>query len=442
MLPLSSDMTGRSLAKNIVLTGAGLLAAIALLKPDYEPVVPAHNDFMQRSIIGQSINDAFASNASGLTGCINEYPQVDYEAHLASRWDAKINRHTNLHPDVPELSQRVQQRFRDGPKTKMSLEDRLIDVQNTLDVAPINWDHLRQTKMFSPRPNTDKQSLELFQKPRMELLKNISQELDASYFMAITMTEFFASHDGHANATLLDHMFKDAGVEYVLSLPANDQHRSYSGQQITWSSVTETNRVHKTQYDIMDISGNQDIEVSHLHSLTKFADILRDLPDNQLKDFERLLSDKKNLSAITGGLHYKPVFTKNAVMYSLQENTSLTDGFRQVGDRRLQQYVQKMRTNIDAINNPQENKSFMLEDFVKVGTNSQGKLVYRVLTTPQDTACEITTALDRLVDERVQLNQLFNRQGFPVSSVNQDTLYVLAEPLEYSSNASFTSTQE
>lgn len=424
-----------------------LLGALAIFKPDYDIPSPTSNQPIQRSIIGQTINDSFAQNATGLVGCINESPRVDYERHLAQRWDAKIRRHQDLHPDVPGLAESVQERFREGPRTRMSLEERLDSVQQTISAAPVNWTKLGQKKLFLKNPpevngKPDIQAIKDFQEPRMQALSYLSEKMTAPYFMAITMTEFFASHNGQANAALFDHMLKDAGVEYVLSLPANDKHRSYTGQQVTWSSVEETNTVHDTSYDVMNLSGNQDIEVSYLHSLAKSADILRELHDDEIESFKELISSDEELASLMGAMHYKPVQAKKAVMHSLQSETPLLTSLQRTGGNRLAQYAQKMQANLHALKHPQPRPQITTNDFEFVGYNSKDLEVHRYLRKADETACEITTAFDQAVSDPANSGVVYSKWGVPTQPSKQDTLYVLATPKTNDSRVVLARTQE
>jgi hypothetical protein len=160
---------------------------------------------------------------TGIEGRLPAATKVNYCSQLTLAWQAKLNRDEVSPATVKALPYTIST-YCEGAKTYTDLPTYLGDVQERIDAsyAAINFDGL-----------CDKFKADTSE---CELVRTAARGITAEHIVAYGLTELMPRpKDGEFNAAMLDHLFQNAGMEFVMSFPAlGDPLGSKGLFQFTW----------------------------------------------------------------------------------------------------------------------------------------------------------------------------------------------------------------
>jgi hypothetical protein len=160
---------------------------------------------------------------TGIEGKLPGATEVNYCSQLKLAWQAKLNRDEVSPATVKALPYTIST-YCEGTKTYTDLPTYIGDVQNRIDTSyeAINFNGL--CDKFDATAS------------ECELVRTVVHGITAEHIVAYGLTELMPrTKDGEFNAAMLDHLFRNAGVEFVMSFPAlGDPLGSKGLFQFTW----------------------------------------------------------------------------------------------------------------------------------------------------------------------------------------------------------------
>ncbi len=172
------------------------------------------------SLPAKKLSDLYARFLGIPDGPVPRQANIDFEKNLAHLWAGKIER-TDSSDSTQANVERVLAYYR-ANKNKMALKEfvRLADKEISLVKANIDWAKLCRIERLNGE--------------RCQILRAISKGIVGKDIIAYGMTEIFPSPDGALNVAFLDLLLRQAGAEYVDSLPAiHDGYLSFGFYQFT-----------------------------------------------------------------------------------------------------------------------------------------------------------------------------------------------------------------
>lgn len=172
------------------------------------------------SLPAKKLSDLYAQFLGIPNGFVPREASINFEKNLAHLWAGKIERKDSSDSTQANVD-KVLDYYRVN-KNKMSLKEfvRLADKEVASVKANINWVKLCQIERLSAE--------------RCHILRAISKDIVGKDIIAYGMTEIFPAADGALNVAYLDLLLRQAGAEYVDSLPAiHDGYLSFGFYQFT-----------------------------------------------------------------------------------------------------------------------------------------------------------------------------------------------------------------
>lgn len=333
-------MSSLSVARTYVGALAISLAAIALLKNNPPPPLSTATE----SLTGHSINSWTARAMTGLEGKIPDTTyNTDYVDRLERLWHAKeLNAGASLGAKKKgeQLVNEYQQASANGSITHMTIDDYLAESQKRISNTRIDWKTLQQRAM--PR-NPE----------RMQLVKELTNSLNAKDILAYSLTEFFGSHNAEKNLATKDYLLRTAGLEYVMSVPAVfDTLTSYGSHQFTPPAVADINFSQNTNFSINDLERFDHHELAYRFAARNITNLVAQLTEEELQTLEANHANNKDfLVQYIATAHYRPADARRAAKNSLRDGISGTLGFyaEQLGNHRVKNYADKTLANLTAV---------------------------------------------------------------------------------------------
>lgn len=180
------------------------------------------------SLPAKKLSDLYAKFLGIPNGPVPREASIDFEKNLAHLWAGKIERKDSSDSTQANVDQ-VLAYYR-ANKNKMPLKEfvRLADKEVSLVKANIDWAKLCRIERLNGE--------------RCQILLAISKGIVGKDIIAYGMTEIFPAADGALNVAFLDLLLRQAGAEYVDSLPAiHDGYLSFGFYQFTSFAVYDAN---------------------------------------------------------------------------------------------------------------------------------------------------------------------------------------------------------
>jgi len=178
---------------------------------------------------GRKLGDLYAKFLGIPDGHVPMKASVDFEKNLARLWAGKINRKDSSDSSNANVG-KVLAYYR-ANKSRMNLKKfvQLAGKEVASVKANIDWAKLCR--------------IEQLHEDRCRVLQAISKDIVGRDVIAYGMTEIFPAADGELNVAYLDILLRQAGSEYVDSLPAiHDGYLSFGLYQFTSFAVYDTGR--------------------------------------------------------------------------------------------------------------------------------------------------------------------------------------------------------
>lgn len=175
-------------------------------------------------IQGRKLGDLYAKFLGIPNGIVPRSASIDFEKNLAHLWAGKVERDDSS--DSTQANVNKVLAYYHNNKNKISLTEfvRQADKEVARVKANIDWSKLCLIERLS--------------KDRCPILQAISKDIVGKDVVAYGMTEIFPTADGKLNIAYLDILLRQAGAEYVDSLPAiHDGYLSFGLYQFTSFAV-------------------------------------------------------------------------------------------------------------------------------------------------------------------------------------------------------------
>lgn len=179
------------------------------------------------SLRGRKVADLYAKFLGISDGLVPESAAIDFQKNLAHLWAGKIERIDSSSSTQENVSKILL--YYQTNKNRMSIKEfvALAGSEIVATKKSISWPRL----CFLERLTLD----------RCSILQAISKNIVGKDLVAYGMTEIFPAADGRLNVAFLDILLRQAGAEYVDSLPAiHDGYLSFGLYQFTSFAVYDT----------------------------------------------------------------------------------------------------------------------------------------------------------------------------------------------------------
>ncbi len=186
--------------------------------------------------------------------------------------------------------------------------------------------------------------------------------------VAYGMTELFPSHDGNWNCRLLDYLLRNAGVNFVMAIPAlYDTYSSFGLYQFTSLALRRTkdgkagasniNNYLPTDLRIPDsvnkLTGDNHHRAAYLFAIYNMAFLIKGLNDKQVAKLTKYLAENKEHSVkliqFIATAHHSPRNAIRSAKRWLNEDTA--NSFTSHCDKNIRNYSIKTERNFLALSN-------------------------------------------------------------------------------------------
>jgi len=175
--------------------------------------------------------------------------RVNFSEQLDILWNQKIEISEGSRV-VPETAGAITTEYREGPASRLSLEAYIEQIDQSINGIKESkdfWNNVAHIKGLNAR--------------EAELVESICRSFDGKDLMAYALTELMPSlSDGELNAGVMDFLLKNAGKEYVESIPARyDDKTSFGPYQFTDNAVYHVEERRGASITNMALPSNQRI---------------------------------------------------------------------------------------------------------------------------------------------------------------------------------------
>ncbi len=275
--------------------------------------------------------------------------QIDFEANLADLWERKSN-HRKLTDSARAYTAQALVRYQQS-KTRMTVQQYVARAELEIDRVRkhIDWHGLCEQQRLNAR--------------RCEVLKAIATRISGKDLVAYGLTELMPSADGRFNVHYLDLLLKNAGVEFIESVPAiSDGMLSLGFYQFTSHAVRhdETTiagaslinqhiaKPAKIPGSVAHLRGNDHHRAAFCFALYNLSGLLKKVSDTELKVLDAKRGEyHSQIVQYIAASHYLPKPAQRGMRYWLENG--MRGDLRNSLRARVRMYAFKTDANLRAL---------------------------------------------------------------------------------------------
>jgi len=285
--------------------------------------------YQSGNLQGLRVNGLFG-NYLGVEGKIDEEISADFRDQLEKLWQKKLDRSNNSVVKAT-FSERVKP-YIDGTltPTRISLDDYMKQASSSIQQVRDNldWDIVQERVPLGNQADR-----------KLNILKSITDQIDAKTLTAYALTELMPSEKAQTNISVLDFLLRNAGREYVELIPAMyDKFTSFGPYQWTQYAVFDANgetrgasRVNRAipkelriPGSVIYLKGNDHHKAAFLNAVANLGDMIAGLNDSQLKVLERVHKTRnKDITEFIAGAHHSPANARKIAKRWLDNDAKL-----------------------------------------------------------------------------------------------------------------------
>lgn len=239
--PESHDISRREFLKKTTTLVAG-----AALLGSFPSTLEAEPDRGKKIRTGALEGERFTNNLysylTGIEGVVPAEVNVDYKNQLMVLCDKKrdfVRREGLPKTAFIQICNDLQREYNNLDRGKMGLQEFLNTTQREIDgvKANLNWQEMQERKKLTPE--------------KLNLLKTISESINARDLVAYGLTELMPTADGDLNINVLRFLVENAGSRYIHSVPAlYDDEASFGIYQFTPYALYDDGKERRGASDI------------------------------------------------------------------------------------------------------------------------------------------------------------------------------------------------
>ena len=315
------------------------------------PAITRSETLDTSALAGQNFGDLFAAY-TGIHGRVGSSESIDFCRNLRLLWDRKVER-SGGNMVVRQVSTQIVAKYCLATPTSMTLANYRVLVERVIGEARnnLNWAQVAQIESLDYR--------------RLSVLRNIVGALDGDDFVAYALTELMPGSNGKLNVSVLDFLLRNAGREYVESIPAlYDPYTSFGPYQFTQYAWYETGREKRggsrinralatpiAHGSVMNLKGDEHHTAAFLFAVHNLGYTIRWLNLNQVvvleNNWRRSHDDIVQFIATAHHAPYGPRGAQGAFTRWLTNRARTDYSVSLTG--RLVQYGLKTRANLAAV---------------------------------------------------------------------------------------------
>jgi hypothetical protein len=310
--------------------------------------------YPMRSLKGREFS-GLNSYYTGIRGRAPDTATIDFDHQLRLLWQTKSRRFPNR-TVVQSVSRQVMSDYLCSEPTRMTgveyveLADRAADQM----CRAIDWDAVAERKRF------DRLS---YSTERAKLVRQIGCSLGGRELVAYGLTELMPSTDGRFNVQLLDFLVRNAGREYLESIPAiYDPYTSFGPFQFTSFALYDIGRDRRGASvinhtlpnrrripgSVARLRGDDHSKAAYLFAVSNLADLVAQLNDRELRTLQRVWPHHRvELVQYVATAHHLPAVAVKSARHWL-DNRARTR-FETSCPRSIRLYALKTRVNLAAL---------------------------------------------------------------------------------------------
>lgn len=195
----------------------------------------------------------------------------------------------------------------------------------------------------------------------ISIVKNIATSFNGRYMLAYLMTELMPSKDGALNKSLLDFLLRNAGKEYIESIPALfDDRASFGPYQFTsyaiYSTTTETrgasiinvaikNNTQKIPGSVIMLRGDDHHRAAYLFIIYNLCELIKTLSAKEKVTLANCWKKKKDdVFLYCATAHHSPVYARKSARRWLDHGAK--SSYEKSCSKNILAYAQKTRNNL------------------------------------------------------------------------------------------------
>lgn len=303
------------------------------------------------SIAGRKVGGLYA-DMLGVKGAIPQHLQVDYGENLADMWFRKLDRKIVSQATIDNAHKPIGF-FLNNPDKK-SLNDFVLDAYTEIKLVRehLDWEG------FCKR--------EALEKVECAMLKKLSLQIRPIDLIAYGLTELMPSTEGKLNVKILDLLLRNAGANYVMTIPAmSDSLLSLGFYQFTSYALRHDEKIagasivnlflpkdKRLSGSVITLRGSEHHRAAYMFAIYNFALLCK---KTNAKEFAtlRLASKQKpdDLVTFMATAHHSPVYAVVDAREWLASGMKrpLSDHLKKRGKINLPSYGKKTSANLSAL---------------------------------------------------------------------------------------------
>lgn len=319
------EKENKGISRRDFLKKATTLAAGAAILGSFPRSVEAEPERGKKIHTGALEGERFTNNLysflTGIEGTVPAEVELDFENQLGVLCDMKkrfVERHPRMDKRVfLQVCQDLKREYSSQDKGKTSLQGFLNATQREVDgvMRNLNWQELGERKQLS--------------REKLDLLRSISNSLNARDLVAYGLTELMPTADGELNINVLRFLLENAGSRYVHSIPAlYDDETSFGIYQFTAYAVYDDGNKREGASDInrflekdkipgsmKDLRGDLHHRAAMLFAIRNLWYLIKDCDKKQLQALSEVWRSKHTtIIEFIAVAHHAPVHGKRGAL--------------------------------------------------------------------------------------------------------------------------------
>jgi uncharacterized protein YoxC len=283
---------------------------------------------------------------TGIEGQVEKELTINFYDNLKKMWDMKNNRKSCS--IIKELSKNLMEDY-NKKQTLMSIDDYLEEISHSIKNVNenIDWDLVGKMRRLTPQ--------------KTKILKKIAGSLTKEHIFSYSLTEIMPSNEGVKNIAVYDFLLKNAGREFIESIPAlYDNLPSFGPYQFTPFAVYDDGKERrgasipnqalpeeiKIPNDVTELRGNDHHKAAVLFAIVNIADALRGINNtSKLNNLEKKYNTHMDdIVEYIATAHHRPSNARKA--FQRWVNNDLKKSYIVSCDKMISGYAKKTAYNL------------------------------------------------------------------------------------------------
>ncbi|MEO5635367.1 MAG: hypothetical protein ABIS26_02425 [Candidatus Paceibacterota bacterium] len=316
--------------------------------------------------------DDLFSFYTGISGKVPEKVSINFYEQLLVLHDKKqkwVNKNEKTEDAFVSLNTNLQQEYQGELPLRMDLKEYQGIVKKSIKEVRENLDWQKVQGIFYDSKDAN------LSPDRLDVLKSISDSLEAKNLTAYALTELMPSSDGKLNKNVFEFILKNAGLRFAYSIPSiYDEYACVGMYQITSLALADTENpdnkgdISKINYALPEdlrlpgsvalLRESDHHKAAFLFVIYNLAALIRQLDENQ---FEVLKNNwKSHITAVTQFValaHHAPTYARFSARAWLDSGAqgefedSCPLKFKEKDSRNTRQYAINTKNNLAALIN-------------------------------------------------------------------------------------------